>query len=175
MKQPEILEEIVYRDTWGRGADSYIEMINKRLVLMRDLLAEDGSIFVHCDWRVNSYEIFLFRKYLRIIFFHKNALTFFTTGSQVFAILFAISKCTRQFVFDPLNVKTPIARQSPPHQSPRRIRKLFDPEEDLETSTAIPTHSPGERPFLHLGEFPTGKKPVGFQWKRCQHPTRLFV
>ncbi|MEA3396899.1 MAG: DNA methyltransferase, partial [Chloroflexota bacterium] len=54
-KKPNILEEIAYRDTWGKGADSFIAMIYERLVLMRDLLAEDGSIFVHCDWRVNSH------------------------------------------------------------------------------------------------------------------------
>ncbi|MBW8036064.1 MAG: site-specific DNA-methyltransferase [Planctomycetes bacterium] len=54
-KKPGILEEIAYRDTWGKGADSFIAMIYERLVLMRDLLAEDGSIYVHCDWRVNSY------------------------------------------------------------------------------------------------------------------------
>ncbi len=54
-KRPNILEEIAYRDTWGRGADSFIAMIYERLVLMRDLLAEDGSIYVHCDWRVNAY------------------------------------------------------------------------------------------------------------------------
>ncbi|MGV8108942.1 site-specific DNA-methyltransferase [Methanospirillum sp.] len=54
IKQPGILEEIAYRDTWGRGADSFISMIYERLVLMRDLLAEDGSIYVHCDWRLNS-------------------------------------------------------------------------------------------------------------------------
>ena len=30
-------------------------MIYERLILMRDLLAEDGSIYVHCDWRVNAY------------------------------------------------------------------------------------------------------------------------
>ena len=54
-KKPNILEEIAYRDTWGKGADSFISMIYERLVLMRDLLAEDGSIYVHCDWRVNSY------------------------------------------------------------------------------------------------------------------------
>lgn len=54
-KKPSILEEIAYRDTWGRGADSFISMIYERLVLMRDLLAEDGSIYVHCDWRVNFY------------------------------------------------------------------------------------------------------------------------
>lgn len=54
-KKPNILEEIAYRDTWGKGADSFIAMIYERLVLMRDLLAVDGSIYVHCDWRVNAY------------------------------------------------------------------------------------------------------------------------
>jgi DNA modification methylase len=54
-KKPNILEEIAYRDTWGRGADSFITMIYERLILMRDLLADDGSIYVHCDWRVNSF------------------------------------------------------------------------------------------------------------------------
>ncbi|TSA45216.1 MAG: adenine methyltransferase [Deltaproteobacteria bacterium] len=54
-KKPNILEEIAYRDTWGKGADSFIAMMYEDLVLMRDLLAEDGSIYVHCDWRVNSY------------------------------------------------------------------------------------------------------------------------
>jgi len=54
-KNPNILEEIAYRDTWGKGADSFIAMIYERLILMRDLLAEDGSIYVHCDWRVNSH------------------------------------------------------------------------------------------------------------------------
>jgi len=54
-KKPGILEEIAYRDTWGKGADSFIAMIYERLVLMRDLLANDGSIYVHCDWRVNSF------------------------------------------------------------------------------------------------------------------------
>ena len=54
-KEPNILEQIAYRDTWGRGADSFIAMIYERLILMRDLLAESGSIYVHCDWRVNSF------------------------------------------------------------------------------------------------------------------------
>ena len=54
-KKPNILEEIAYRDTWGQGADSFISMIYERLILMRDLLAEDGSIYVHCDRRVNSF------------------------------------------------------------------------------------------------------------------------
>lgn len=54
-KKPSVIEEIAYRDTWGKGADSFIAMIYERLNLMHDLLAEDGSIYVHCDWRVSGY------------------------------------------------------------------------------------------------------------------------
>ena len=54
-KKPSVIEEIAYRDTWGKGADSFISMIYERLQLMHYLLSEDGSIYVHCDWRVNSY------------------------------------------------------------------------------------------------------------------------
>jgi len=51
-KEPNLLEQIAYRDTWGRGADSFISMIYERLILMRDLLAEEGAIYVHMDWRL---------------------------------------------------------------------------------------------------------------------------
>lgn len=51
-KKPNVLEELAYRDTWGKGADSFIAMLYERLVLMRDLLAQDGSIYVHLDYRM---------------------------------------------------------------------------------------------------------------------------
>jgi len=54
-KEPNLLEQIAYRDTWGRGADSFISMIYERLILMRDLLSEDGSIYVHMGWGVSHY------------------------------------------------------------------------------------------------------------------------
>ena len=53
-KEPNLLEQIAYRDTWGRGADSFISMIYERLILMRDLLHPEGSIYVHCDWRMSQ-------------------------------------------------------------------------------------------------------------------------
>jgi len=53
-KKPGILEEIAYRDTWGKGADSFLSMIYERLILIHELLAPDGSIYVHCDWRLNG-------------------------------------------------------------------------------------------------------------------------
>lgn len=54
-KKPSVIEEIAYRDTWGKGADSFIAMIYERIKLMYDLLAEDGSIYIHCDWRLSSH------------------------------------------------------------------------------------------------------------------------
>lgn len=67
-KQPSVIEEVAYRDTWGKGADSFIAMIYERLKLMHDLIADDGSIYVHCDWRVNSY----IRQVLDEVFGSKN-------------------------------------------------------------------------------------------------------
>lgn len=78
-KEPTILEELAYRDTWGRGSDSFISMIYERLVLMRDLLADDGSIYVHCDWRVSAYirlvldEVFGKEKFRGEIIWKKDA------------------------------------------------------------------------------------------------------
>ncbi len=54
-KKPSIIEEVAYRDTWGKGADSFIAMIYERLQLMQGLLSDNGSIYVHCDYRVSGY------------------------------------------------------------------------------------------------------------------------
>lgn len=54
-KKQSIIEEIAYRDTWGKGISSYLSMMYERLKLMHNLLADDGSMFLHCDYRVTSY------------------------------------------------------------------------------------------------------------------------
>ncbi len=53
-KEASILEQIAYRDTWGKGVDSYVHMLYERLTLSKSLLSDSGSIYVHVDWRVNS-------------------------------------------------------------------------------------------------------------------------
>ena len=54
-KDQSTIEMVAYRDMWGKGTDSYLHIMYERLILMRDLLSETGSIYVHCDWRVNSF------------------------------------------------------------------------------------------------------------------------
>ncbi len=54
-KDQSALEMVAFRDMWGRGTDSYIHMIYERLALMRELLSDRGSIYLHIDYRVASY------------------------------------------------------------------------------------------------------------------------
>ncbi len=51
-KEPNIIEQKAYRDTWGRGLDSYFQWFYETIVLLRELLADNGSIYVHLDWHV---------------------------------------------------------------------------------------------------------------------------
>ncbi len=54
-KAPSILEQKAYRDTWGRGLNSYLHWFYETVVLLHELLHETGSLFVHCDWRITHY------------------------------------------------------------------------------------------------------------------------
>ena len=102
-KEHSIIEEKAYRDTWGRGLDSYLQMMYERLVLMKELLAENGSIYVHLDWHVGHYvkvmmdEIFGYENFVNDIiwsyqgtgapkkgFKHKHDLILFYSKSSQF-------------------------------------------------------------------------------------------
>lgn len=54
-KQPSVVEEVAYRDTWGKGRDSFLAMISDRLRLMIELLSPNGIIAVHSDWRLSHH------------------------------------------------------------------------------------------------------------------------
>lgn len=54
-QKPTVLEQAAYSDTWKDGTVSYLKMIYPRLLLMRELLSEKGSIYVHIDWHVGAY------------------------------------------------------------------------------------------------------------------------
>ena len=54
-KEASLLEEKAYRDTWGRGLESFVQMLFDRFQLMRDLLSDRGLICVHMGWDVSHY------------------------------------------------------------------------------------------------------------------------
>jgi adenine-specific DNA-methyltransferase len=53
-KKASIIEEVAFRDTWGRGFESFLSMIYERISLAHGLLAETGSLYLHCDYRVSA-------------------------------------------------------------------------------------------------------------------------
>ena len=81
IKQPSIIEQKAYRDTWGKGLDSYMQWFYETVVLLRELLAEDGSIYVHLDWHVGHYakcildEVFGYDKFRAEIMWKKTTKT----------------------------------------------------------------------------------------------------
>ncbi|MEN6532640.1 MAG: site-specific DNA-methyltransferase [Bryobacteraceae bacterium] len=54
-KDQSTLEMVAYRDMWGRGTDSYLHMLSERLTLMRELLSNTGSIYIHVGPNVSHY------------------------------------------------------------------------------------------------------------------------
>lgn len=54
-KEPSIIEQKAYRDTWGRGSDSYLQWFYETIILLRELLSKSGSIYVHSDWHMGHY------------------------------------------------------------------------------------------------------------------------
>lgn len=54
-QKPTVMEQFAYSDTWADGTASYLAMITPRLLLMRELLSDQGSIYVHLDWHVGHY------------------------------------------------------------------------------------------------------------------------
>lgn len=67
-KDQSALEMVAYRDMWGKGTDSYLYIIYERLLLAKELLSENGSVYVHCDYRV----VHLLRSLLEEIFGYQN-------------------------------------------------------------------------------------------------------
>ena len=110
-KKQSIIEEIAYRDTWGKGISSYLSMMYERLKLMHSLLAEDGSIYVHVDYRLSAFMRLLLNDVFRsdnliseIIWKRSTAHGDATQGARHYdalhdTILF-YSKCLTNFIWN---------------------------------------------------------------------------
>ncbi len=78
-KEPSIIEQKAYRDTWGKGLDSYLQWFYETAVLLRELLAETGSIYIHLDWHVGHYakavldEVFGYENFINEIIWRRTA------------------------------------------------------------------------------------------------------
>ena len=94
-KDQSCLEMVAFKDMWGKGTDSYLHMMFERLSLMKELLSEKGSIYVHLGPQVATYvrpildEVFGAENYLNDIVwkrfnFHADANRFGTVHEYIF-------------------------------------------------------------------------------------------
>ncbi len=64
-KEPSIIEQKAYRDTWGVSIeerasgktpiDKYLQWFYETVILLRELLTEDGTAYIHLDWNMGHY------------------------------------------------------------------------------------------------------------------------
>ena len=155
-KEPNILEEIAYRDTWGKGTDSFIAMIYERLMLMHNLLADDGSIYVHCDWRMVGYlrmvidEIFGASQFQNIITWRRGPQKSHGLGYGHNADYIIYSTKTQGFVWNPQK-----------GELSSEYLKSFKTDSQGKYVT-VPMHS--GRPAKSVPEWRGAKPPAGRGW-----------
>jgi len=55
IKEPSMIEMKAYRDTWGKGIDSYLQWFYETVILLHELLSETGTIYVHCNQEMSPH------------------------------------------------------------------------------------------------------------------------
>lgn len=133
-----VLEQFAYSDTWSDGTASYLAMITPRLVLMKELLADSGSILVHIDWHVGHYvklvldEVFGRDRMTNEIVWHYSTLGRPTDRfAQKHDVIFAYSKSGDRF-FNKEEARVPYSEEYiASHfrdfdEQGRRCRRRFD-------------------------------------------------
>jgi len=94
-QKPTVIEQFAYSDTWSDGTASYLEMIVPRLILMRELLSDQGSLCIHIGMQVSHY----FKAVTDVIFGKNNFNTEVTQCSELKQLP---AKSTG--IFDPLAI-----------------------------------------------------------------------
>ncbi len=117
-KEPSIIEQRAYIDTWSQGIASYLKYMYERLVLMRELLADNGSIYVHLDWHVGHYVKVLMDEIFGAENFRNEIVWCYTGASQSIKdfpdkhdIIFRYSK-TDKVVFNYNAIRVPYSEET---------------------------------------------------------------
>jgi adenine-specific DNA-methyltransferase len=117
-QKPTVIEQFAYSDTWSDGTASYLAMITPRLILMRELLSDSGSIYVHLDWHVGHYvklvmdDVFGKKNFKNEVIWHYRR---WTAGSSKYqnmhdAIYFYTKN--EQYTFNPISIEPTASQQA---------------------------------------------------------------
>lgn len=138
-QKPTVMEQFAYSDTWADGTASYLAMITPRLVLMRELLGQHGSIYVHLDWHVGHYvkvvldEVFGREQLTNEVIWHYSTLGRPTDRfAQKHDTLFIYAKSRDDYYFNEEEARVPYSEEYIASHfrdfddDGRRCRKRFD-------------------------------------------------
>ncbi|XGV87111.1 MAG: DNA methyltransferase [Limnothrix sp. BL-A-16] len=181
-KEQSALEMVAYRDTWGKGTDSYLHMMYERLVLMKELLSDSGSIYVHCDWRVNSFlrsildEIFGFDSF-------RNQIVWHYPGREMhISSKFNAKHDTILFYAKGENTKVRMEQIAIPYDKEERLktlrRKVYKDEDGRDWVWETRGQATGQEPYKrYVEEIISQGKPISDVWSDLQflrgnHPER---
>jgi len=165
VKQPSIIEQKAYRDTWGKGLDSYLQWFYETVLLLRELLAEDGSVYVHLDWHVAHYakcvldEVFGYENFRNEIVWKRRGGTLnnFKSYGSITDIIFLYVK-TDDYIFNPLRTK-----ESEEAQQYIKQRFVYD-DGDGRLYSRDPITNPSSSPTPSLIYEYNGYKPPQKGW-----------
>jgi len=79
-EQHSLLEEKQYTDIWEK--DEYLQFIYERLLIMRELLSDKGSICLHADWHRSQYLRLLLDEVFDDKNFQNEVIWYFTNGTM---------------------------------------------------------------------------------------------
>ena len=110
------IEQALYEDIWAN--DNYLQFMYERLILMRELLSDKGSIYLHCDWHKNHHLRFLLDEVFGAENFINNIVWAYSTQgrpSNKFArkhdVLFMYAKTTDAHVFNVDSITVPYTNE----------------------------------------------------------------
>ena len=110
-KDQSVLEMVAYRDVWGKGTASYFHTMFERLTLMRELLAEQGSAWVHVGPQVSHQikiimdEVFGAESFLSEIIWKRTSAHGDTKSfGHVTEQIFGFSKAPKHSIFNVVRV-----------------------------------------------------------------------
>ena len=114
-QKPTVIEQFAYSDTWQDGTVSYLKMLYPRLVLMRELLSDKGSIYVHIDWHVGAYvkvlmdDVFVKDNFVNNIIWHYGGPSPIKTAfARKYDIIYLYGKTLKR-IFNPQYGNIPIS------------------------------------------------------------------
>ena len=112
-KEPNIIERKAYRDTWGKGLQSYLHWFYETVIILRDLLKDSGSLYVHLDDNAVHYakiildEIFGYDNYRNEIIhvYGEREKIQRQYNSKHQTILFYVKNKDSSYIFNPENIR----------------------------------------------------------------------